>query len=68
MNSDKEIVTLDSFVRSQHNQELKGLLLKLKNEIRKEDILWEDIKDILKSIHDFDQQLLKTIIPLIIEE
>jgi hypothetical protein len=68
MNSNKEIITLDSFVRSQKNQELKGLLLKLKNEIRKEDILWEDIKVILKSIHDFDEQLLKTIIPLIIEE
>ena len=47
MNSNKEIITLDSFVRSQKNQELKGLLLKLKNEIRKEDILWEDIKVIL---------------------
>ena len=50
MNSNKEIITPDSFVRSQKNQELKGLLLKLKNEIRKEDILWEDIKIILKSI------------------
>ena len=68
MSSDNEIVTLDSFVRSQKNQELKGILLKLKNELRKEDMLWEDIKEILKSVHDFDKELLKAIIPLIIEE
>lgn len=68
MNNDKEIITLDSFVRSQKNQELKALLLKLKNEIRKEDVLWEDIKGILKSIYDFDEDIFKTIIHLIIEE
>ena len=68
MNNDKEIITLDSFVRSQQNQELKGILLKLKNELRKEDMLWEDIKDILKTVHEFDKDLLSTIIPLIIEE
>lgn len=68
MSMNNEIITLDSFVRSQKDQELKGLLLKLKNEIRKEDILWEDIKEILKNIHSFDDQLFKTIIPLIIEE
>ena len=68
MNRDNEIITLDSFVRSQQNQELKGLLLKLKNELRQEDILWEDIKNILKSVHDFDKDLYKIIIPLIIEE
>ena len=68
MNNDKEIITLDSFVRSQQHQELKGILLKLKNELRKEDMLWEDIKDILKTVHEFDKDLLSTIIPLIIEE
>ena len=68
MNNDKEIITLDSFVRSQQHQELKGIILKLKNELRKEDMLWEDIKDILKTVHEFDKDLLSTIIPLIIEE
>ncbi|NIP38877.1 MAG: hypothetical protein GWO07_06160 [Candidatus Dadabacteria bacterium] len=68
MSTKNEIVTLDSFVRSQKDQELKGLLLKLKNEIRKEDVLWEDIRDILKTVEQFDKELLTTIVPLIISE
>ena len=68
MSTENEIITLDSFVRSQTNQELKGLLLKLKNELRKEDTLWEDIKDILIKLNEFDNKLLAVIIPLIISE
>ena len=68
MSTDNEIITLDSFVRSQKNQELKGLLLKLKNEIRKEDILWEDIKEVLISIDKYDKNLLSIILPLILAE
>ncbi|HSG32268.1 MAG TPA: hypothetical protein VLB82_12085 [Thermodesulfobacteriota bacterium] len=68
MSTENEIITLDSFVRSQTNQELKGLLLKLKNELRKEDTLWEDIKDILIKVNEFDNKLLAVIIPLIISE
>ncbi len=68
MSNEKEIITLDSFVRSQTNQELKGLLLKLKNELRKEDTLWEDIKDILIKVNEYDNKLLSALIPLIISE
>ncbi len=68
MNTKNEIETLDSFVRAQTDQELKGLLLKLKNEIRKEDTLWEDIKDILNSIDRHDNELLGKVVALIIAE
>jgi hypothetical protein len=42
--------TLDSYIRKIEDQELKGLLLKLKNEIRKPDVAWEQVKDVLESI------------------
>lgn len=42
--------TLDSYIREIEDQELKGLLLKLKNEIRKPDAAWEQVKDVLESI------------------
>ncbi|MFI5322796.1 MAG: hypothetical protein ACHQ6U_04530 [Thermodesulfobacteriota bacterium] len=44
-------VTLDSYIRKIDDQEMKGLLLKLKNELRKPDAAWEPIKSILESIN-----------------
>lgn len=68
MTEKNEIVSFDSFVRSQKNQELKGLLLKLKNEIRREEVLWEDVKEQLAKVHEYDGTILETIMPLIVEE
>jgi len=41
-------------------------LLKLKNEIRKPDVPWVDIKNILKSLGNKDKHALYEILPLII--
>jgi hypothetical protein len=58
--------TLDEFIRGIKDQELKGILLKLKNEVRKPDVPWVDIKSILKSLNYKDKQALYEILPLII--
>ncbi len=42
--------TLDSYIRKMEDQELKGLLLKLKNELRKPEVAWDPIKQILTTI------------------
>lgn len=68
MNEENELITLDSFVRSVNDQKLKGLLLKLKNDIRKEDIYWDDVKQSLKKISTYDTQTLQKVIPLLLEE
>jgi len=33
--------TLDSYIRKMEDQELKGLMLKLKNELRRPEATWE---------------------------
>lgn len=68
MNEKNELITLDSFIRSVNDQKLKGLLLKLKNDIRKEDTYWDDVKQSLKKISTHDTKTLQKVIPLILEE
>jgi len=68
MNEENELITLDSFVRSVNDQKLKGLLLKLKNDIRKEDTYWDDVKQTLKKISTYDTKTLQKVIPLLLEE
>ncbi|MGB7292095.1 MAG: hypothetical protein WBD99_07985 [Thermodesulfobacteriota bacterium] len=58
--------SLDEFIRDVKDQELKGILLKLKNEIRKPDVPWVDIKNILKSLGNKDKHALYEILQLII--
>ena len=58
--------SLDEFIRDIKDQELKGILLKLKNEIRKPDVPWVDIKTILRSLNNKDKDALCKILPWII--
>lgn len=58
--------SLDQFIRDIKDQELKGILLKLKNEIRKPDVPWADIKTILRSLNNKDKDAFYEILPLII--
>jgi uncharacterized protein YeeX (DUF496 family) len=58
--------SLDEFIRGIKDQELKGILLKLKNEIRKPDVPWVDIKTILKSLNNKDKDAFYEILSLII--
>jgi uncharacterized protein YeeX (DUF496 family) len=58
--------SLDEFIRDIKDQELKGILLKLKNDIRKPDVPWEDIKSILNALKDKDKDTFYEILSLII--
>ena len=57
---------LSSYVKEVTDQEIKVLLLKLKNEIRKEDVTWEQIRQILAGIASKDSGVLRDIIPFIV--
>ena len=64
----KEIpADLESYIKNVTDQEMKVLLLKLKNETRKEDVSWEQIKDILAAVGDKDGGTLKDIVPLLLD-
>ena len=58
---------LSSYIKTLTNQEMKVLLLKLKNEIRKEDVAWEQIKEVLAEIKSKDGRVLKEIIPFLVD-
>ena len=57
---------LSAYVKDLTDQEIKVLLLKLKNELRKEDVTWEQIKEVLAEIKSKDTGVLKDIIPFLV--
>jgi hypothetical protein len=59
--------TLDSYIRSIDDQELKGTLLKLKNEMRKPDAPWETVKALLQSLLSKHRETLVQILPLVLK-
>ncbi len=59
--------TFDSYIRNVDDQELKGVLLKLKNEMRKPDTPWEIIKTVLQSLLNKNKETLIEILPLILK-
>ena len=46
----QDIDELDSYIREVNDQELKGVLLKLKNELRKPGASWEIVRKTLYSL------------------
>lgn len=68
MAEEKELITLDSYIKGIKDQNLKGLLLKLKNEIRKEENSWDEIKNVLKKISNYDTDTFYSVVDLIILE
>ena len=67
-NKNNENDSFSAYISDLSNQELKVLLLKLKNEIKKPDVSWEQVKNILKNIGNKDKNLLKDIIPLLLND
>ena len=61
-----EDITLDSYTKSIEDQELKGIVLKLKNELRKPDAAWETIKPLLHSLYEKDDKIFTEVVVLII--
>jgi hypothetical protein len=68
MENTVEMETLDTYIRKVENQEIKGILLKLKNEMRKPDVTWESVKTILVSVEQKNPIILKEIFSLLIKE
>ncbi|MCK5392033.1 MAG: hypothetical protein KAJ31_06365 [Deltaproteobacteria bacterium] len=68
MNDTPDIETFDTYIRKIDNQVIKGLLLKLKNEIRKPDVTWETVKNILISLEQKDTVITKEIFLLLLEK
>jgi len=68
MNDPSDIETFDTYIRNVENQEIKGILLKLKNEIRKPDVTWESVKSILISLKQKDTIITKEIFLLLLEK
>lgn len=63
---DEAMDALSSYVKDVTDQEVKVLLLKLKNEIRKEDVEWGQIREILAEVKSKDPSTLKDIIPFLV--
>ncbi len=59
--------TLDSYLKKMEDQEMKGLLLKLRNELRKPDASWESVRSVLAAVNSKSSRILSEIAPLIIK-
>ncbi len=57
---------LSSYIKDVTDQEIKVLLLKLKNEMKKEDAAWEQIQQVLAEIKSKDSRVLKDIISFLV--
>ncbi len=55
------------YIKNANDQEIKALLLKLKNELKKENVTWQNIKVLLNEIKRKNPEVLFDIIPLILE-
>lgn len=68
MTSDKnqEMQPLSDYIKGVRDQEIKVLLLKLKNELGKEDVLWAQVKPLLRSIREKNSKVMYEILPLIL--
>gem|GEM_PF-1289948 len=61
-------ITLGGYVRAMTNQEIKGIVLKIKNETNKEDLLWEELKPVLRALLRKDEKTLIEILPFILAD
>lgn len=63
----QDIDELDSYIRGVNDQELKGVLLKLKNELRKPGASWEILRKTLYSLWNKNKDALIEILPFILK-
>lgn len=60
-------ITLDSYTKGITDQELKGIVLKLKNELRKPDAAWDTIKPLLRAVYEKDEKVYSEIALLLVK-
>lgn len=63
----QESSQLDDLILNVTDQILKGILLKLKNEIRKPGVPWDAIKPILRSLDEKYREKLNEILPILLK-
>lgn len=63
----RDLDELDSYIRGVNDQELKGVLLKLKNELRKPGASWEIARKTLYSLWNKNKDALIEILPFILK-
>jgi len=61
----KEPITLDTYIKDVKDQEIKGILLKLKNEIRRTDADKDSIEAIIASLKDKNITIAEEVLNLI---
>ena len=66
-NNKHEQDILSQYIKGLENQDIKVLILKLKNEMKKKDVTWEQVRSLLLNIKNKDEKILFDIIPLILE-
>lgn len=59
--------TFDEYIRRVEDQELKGILLKLKNEMRRPGASWESIRVIMASLWNKKKEALIEVLSLILK-
>ena len=60
-------MTFKDILTNLDDQVLKGLVLKVKNECMKKDIQWSEVRDFLKNLKDYDEQIFLAVLNLVIE-
>ncbi|HEY7535117.1 MAG TPA: hypothetical protein VH878_04150 [Thermodesulfobacteriota bacterium] len=63
----QDIDVFDNYIRGIDDQELKGILLKLKNESRKPGASWEQVRKTLQALWNKNKEMLIDIVPLILK-
>ncbi len=59
--------TFDEYIRRVEDQELKGILLKLKNEMRRPGASWESVRVIMTSLWNKKKEALIEVLSLILK-
>lgn len=66
-NKNQEQDQLSEYIKCLKDQHIKALLLKLKNEIRKDEVTWEQIKPLLGNIREKDEKVFNEVMSVILD-
>jgi hypothetical protein len=61
-------MSFKEILKNTNDQVLKGLILKVKNESMKKDMLWSELRIFLKDLKDYDEEIFLKVLNLITEK